>query len=421
MKKILLLFFTFLLLKSEAQITAIFADEFPDSAKARIGITADYDLGSNNLTNEFSSIYYRGGYINNALKDEVLGRTKNKNRVGANLNYGIYAAFKLDSLFHKKDISLFFSIKNREHFDAAFSKDLYKTGFYGNALNAGKTAYFDGFSTSLLRYQQLQLGLFFTKIDSAARFGIAFSFLKGEQYESVYAKTASLYTSADGQYLDFNTSITAARSDTSKKGYGAFNGYGASADLYFEAPFKGRLGDSKITISVSDIGLLRFNQNSLYLSQDSTFHFEGYQINNLHDLENAVITDSFSQDSIGKNKNGALKKQNVSVTLPAVLDFSFQTKISKNFVLHEGIHYMFNANYKLLAYIKAEVYFSPRLMLAASFSYGGYSNFNYGLGLFANLGKGFIIYAGSRNVEGFILPKKTTAQGAYISLIKNFK
>ena len=34
---------------------------------------------------------------------------------------------------------------------------------------------------------------------------------------------------------------------------------------------------------------------------------------------------------------------------------------------------------------------------------------------------GFIIYAGSTNLEGFVTPKKACGQSAYISLVKNFK
>ena len=59
-------------------------------------------------------------------------------------------------------------------------------------------------------------------------------------------------------------------------------------------------------------------------------------------------------------------------------------------------------------------------MLSATVGYGGYGNFNYGIGIFGNFGKGFIVYAGSNNIEGFIAPKQTAGQGACVSLIKKF-
>jgi hypothetical protein len=418
--KIIFLFLAITSLGSKAQIASFFADEFPDSARTRIGINADYSIGSNNITNEFMGKFYKGGYIDSDLKNEVLSRTKNKNRFGADINTGIYGAFKLDSLFHKKNVSIFFAIKDRQHFDASFSKDLYTVGFYGNSSYAGKSAFFSGFNMTLLRYQQIQIGVFSSKLDSAARWGIGLSFLKGEQYASINAKTAELYTSEDGQYINFNTSMEVAKSDTAKNGLGAFNGYGASVDIYFEAPFKTKFGNSKLRVSVADIGLIGFNKNTLYLKQDSVFHYTGFNINSIYDLQDSTVSSNASQDSITSNLV-PFKKQTVSVTLPAILNLSFETRFSKNFELTEGIRYVFNGNYNLLAYMKANFYFNPRFMVSATLSYGGYSTFNYGVGVFANLGKGFIIYAGSNNIEGFIVPQKTTAQGAYISLVKNFK
>jgi hypothetical protein len=421
LKTKVIFFFSFIVcLNSHAQIFSFFADEFPDSAKARVGINVDYDLGSNSFTNEFISKFYKGGYIDGQLKDEVLSRTKNKNRIGGGINTGIYGAFKLDSLFHKKNKSLFFSIKDRQHFDASFSKDFFKVGFYGNAAYAGKTAFFNGFNLTFLRYQQIQIGLYSSKYDSAARWGIGLSFLKGEQYSSVYAKTAELYTSEDGQYIDFNTSVSAVQSDTSRKGMGAFNGYGASADIYFEAPFKTPFGNSKLKVSVADIGLINFNKQTLYFNQDSLFRFDGFRVNSIYDLQDSTISNNSSKDSI-ISTIAPFKKQAVSVTLPAILNLSFETRFGPAFELEEGIHYIFNANYSLLAYIKSSFYFSERFKVSATLSYGGYSTFNYGVGIYANFGKGFIIYAGSNNIEGFVVPKKTTAQGAYISLVKNFK
>ena len=59
-------------------------------------------------------------------------------------------------------------------------------------------------------------------------------------------------------------------------------------------------------------------------------------------------------------------------------------------------------------------------MIAATVGYGGYTGLHCGLGLAANLGAGFSIYAGSSNIEGYIVPAKTAGRAAYFSIIKNF-
>jgi hypothetical protein len=310
-------------------------------------------------------------------------------------------------------------LRDRAHFDARFSKDLYKVAFYGNAPYAGKTADFNDFNLNYLRYQQLQIGLFSSKYDSAARWGIAVSILKGEQYSSIFAQKAELFTSEDGQYIDFNTEMQVAQSDTANKGIGAFNGIGAGLDIYFEAPFKTRFGDSKLRVSVADIGAIKFNSNSLYLNQDSLFHYTGFHVNSIYDLQDSTFANT-SQDSI-INSIAPFKKQSFSVTLPTVLNLTYETKFSSHFEMTEGIRYVFNGNYHLLGYLKGNFIFNPKLAVSATVGYGGYGKFNYGIGAFANLGKGIIIYAGSNNLEGFIAPKKALGQSAYISLIKNFK
>jgi len=419
-KKYILIFITIFIFKhSVAQIPIIYSNSFPDSAKSRVGIVGEFGLNSNALTTAFISKFYNGGYIDKEQKDQVLSRTKSKNRIGADLNYGIVAAFKLDSLFHKDCFSVFFSLRDRQHFDARFSRDFFRLGFYGNAQFAGQTAYLTDFNLNLLRYQQVQIGLFSNKLDSAARWGVGISFLKGEQYASIYAKKAELFTSEDGQYIDFNTSLQVAQSDTAKKGIGAFNGYGASIDIYFEAPFNSKLGHSKLILSVADIGFIKFNKQTLYLNQDSLFHYSGFNVNSIYDLQDSTFSGT-NQDSI-INAIAPFKKQSISATLPAVLNLSYETQLSPKFDLTEGIRYVFNGNYSLLFYIRGNYQFNKQLTVNATIGYGGYGNFNYGIGALASIGKGFDIYIGSNNIEGFIAPKKTAGQGAYISLIKNFK
>ncbi len=420
MKKINILFCLLIYFSNgKAQIATLFTEELSDVSKARIGITSDYFVNANSLTSNFINKFYTGGYIDVTLKNQVLARTKNSNRIGAELNYGVFAAFKMDSLFHKNVFNLFFSVRDRTHFDSHFSKDFYNVGFYGNAGYAGQAADLSNFSLNLLRYQQFQIGIFSSKLDSAARWGIGLSFLKGEQYYSVLARKATLFTSADGQYIDFDTDIEMAQSDPAHKGIKAVNGYGASMDIYFEAPFQTAIGPSKLIVSVADIGLIRFNDQSLYRKQDSLFHYSGFQIKSIFDLQDSTFMQT-SQDSL-QNKILPSKRRSVTTTLPSTLNLSFESKINEHFHLAEGVHYIFNANYKLLAYVKGSIYFNKNIMLAATVGYGGYAGFNCGIGLGANLGAGFSIYAGSSNLEGYFFPSKTSGRAAYFSIIKNFK
>lgn len=420
MKKFSILLLIILIdFKTEAQLPTIFAKETADSSSIHIGIIGDIDFNSSALTTRFISKFYTGSYIDQDTKDGVLNRTKNVNRVGADVNYGVFASIKPDSLFHKKGINYFFSIRDREHFDAKYSDDFYKVGFYGNSQYAGRTAYFNDFNLNFIRYQQLQIGIYKAKSDTTINFGIGVSFLKGEQFASIAARKAELYTSADGQYINFNTSMQVAQSDTAHKGIGALNGYGASVDIYLEAPLKTRFRKCKFRFSVSDLGAIRFNKQTLYLNQDSLFHYTGFQIHNINDLKDSTFGHT-NKDSLQKSI-APFKKKAFNVTLPATLDVSFETEFNKYFHLKEGVKYIYNANYNILYYVKGNFIINKKFSLNATFGYGGYGNFNYGIGLFANFGKGFMMFAGSNNIEGYVAQKSSSGLGAYISLIKAFK
>lgn len=424
MLKVKQLFFTisFLLLGLviKAQLSAIYADDFPKQAKGRAAINADYDLNSNSLTNDLLMKFVRGGYIDANLKNTVLDEVKNKNRVGGNYSYGFYAAFQRDSAKYKKNGSFFISLRDRFHIDARFTKDLYKLMFYGNAQYAGQTAYLDGLNLNTIHYQQLQIG-YSSTIDNVARFGIALSFLQGQNYLSILAKKGQLFTSADGQYIDFAANVSGTKSDTSKRGFASASGYGASIDMYFEAPYQTRFGKSKVRVAVSDMGMIRFNSQTLTMQQDSTFHYSGVKINSFFSLQDSTYG-AVSRDSL-INTIAPLKKKAVAIPLPSVLDLAFETQLSPKFYIIEGIKNVFNANYSLLAYVKGSYYVTPNLMFSGTIGYGGYGGYgrlNYGLGMFAHFKNGFIIYAGSNNLEGYIVPKYNAGQGVYLSLIKNF-
>jgi hypothetical protein len=401
-----------------AQLDAIFSDNFPSEATTRVGVVANYDFNSNVLTNNLLSKFYTGGFIDENMKSSAYDKLKNKNRVGGNVNYGFYAAYKPDSISHKKYVSFFVSMRDRYHFDSQFSKDFFKLAFYGNAPFAGKTAYMNDFSLNYLHYQQLQLGIYSSNLDSVACWGMGLALLKGQDYLTVQAPRAELFTDEDGQYVDFNTQMQFAIADTATSGLGSVDGLGASLDFYFEAPFQTRFGSAKIKVSLADVGFIRFNKQTMVVEQDSTFRYSGVEINNLLNIQNNNQTTNII-DSIVK-----VDKKGFSANLPSVFSMMYESQLGSKFQLTEGMRYSFNSNYGLLAYLKGSYLVTPRFMVSATVGYGGYGGygrFNYGLGIFANLKNGLVVYAGSNNLEGYIAPKTNAGQGVYISIAKNFK
>lgn len=419
MKKLFTIFIITLSgLTAKGQVESFFVSEFDSPERTSVGILSNYDIKSNNITSAFSNKFITGGFIDDELKNSVLDRSKNANRIGGNLNSGIFSTFGLTSDTAQNNLNLFVSIKDRAHFDMGFSKDLFRLSFYGNSDYLGKTANLNQFSINFLRYQQLQVGIYSPAKDSMASWGVGLSFIKGEEYLSLLANRAELFTSSDGQSMSLDTEILTVQSDTANKGLTAFNGYGASLDLFFEAPFDTRIGISKIKISVSDIGSIYYNNKTIVRRQDSILTYTGVDIANVSGLQDTTL-ESWVKDSIIEAVV-PYKQDSYAVTLPAVLNLSFNTMLNEKISISEGVQYIFNANYKVLFYAKGSFYINPKLLLSTTLGYGGYGNFNCGVNISAMLAKRFILYIGSNNIEGFILPKKASGQAGYISLIKKF-
>jgi hypothetical protein len=96
------------------------------------------------------------------------------------------------------------------------------------------------------------------KVDTIGKIGISVSFIKGENL--FYLNTnelSSLYTSADGSEITFNSNFNMALSDATNNNLISFNGMGASADIFFETPYKSKLGKKSIlTVSANNIGFI---------------------------------------------------------------------------------------------------------------------------------------------------------------------
>ena len=396
-------------------------DIFPDTINRRFnyltGTFASFEMNSNAIDMDFARAFYRGDFIDQGRKDRILNRLTGENRMGADLNYGIFYSWRPDSLFGSSDVSVFVALKNNEHYDLRYSRDLFRTAFYGNREFEGDTAFLGNFSTHLLRYQELQFGALWSNLDSTAKLGISLSALNAEQYFEMEAKSADLVTGPDGEYIDFNTSINAFRSDTANKGFAKFNGFGVSTDILFEAPYKGQKRKGKLLISISDIGLMAWNERSQTYSRDSLYHYEGIEVDDLFGGSDSSLN-QFSADSIFAAIT-EMRTQSFTTSLPATVHLK-QTTYYRNFEFSKGFRYMFNANFKGFYYLEGIYHFRHSLNAGVNAGYGGYGKFSFGASVNKEFKNGLYIGASSRHLEGLVAPKQFGGMGAFVTVRQKF-
>ena len=381
-----------------------------------ISINGEYELGSNGIYNSLLNKFIYGGYIDKKTKDASDNSMKNLNVMGANMNYDISLFFG-----RKSKYSYLIGFKDQRIFNASYTKDFYELVFYGNKPYLDETKNLSGSNINSLRFQELKLGFIWHKIDTTAKVGVSISLLKGQQLFYVKAKEgSSLHTNADGTELIFNSDFTMALSDTTiKKNPFAYTGLGASADIFFETPYKGKLGKgSVLTVNANNIGFLHWFDNSVQYSSDSTFKFDGYHIDNLLDLKDSTLA-AINRDSIIRGTTNA-HKESFNVNIPTNLLIINKIQFTNKFALGVGFRYLFNSNFKPYFFTDAEYQFTSKFTGSLHVAYGGYTKLNVGLAFSYN-SKNWYLKLGSNSLQGYISPKNTYGQGMFVSIAKKFK
>ena len=385
------------------------------NVKRSVSVNIDYDAGSNGMSARFTNRLLWGGKIDNDLKKESSKHLRSKNNFGINLNYDVSAFIRGNSKF-----DFLIGFKNQEVLNATYSKDFFNLMFYGNDSYRGGTANLENCNINALRFQEVKFGAIMHKVDSVGKIGVSVSFLKGEQL--FYLKTnknSSLYTSADGSELVFNSNFNLAISDTNNKRLTSFNGIGASAEIFFETPYKSKVGKrSVLLVNANNIGFIHWQNNSVQYSSDSSLRFSGYTVNNIIDLKDSTIS-KLNRDSILRGLTNA-RRENFNTNIPTNLVIINKIYFGKElFCLQTGFRFIFNANYKPYVFIEPE-YRVKNVTFGLHTGYGGYVRLNVGASITWNC-KNWFLRIGSNSLQGYVVPKSASGQGLFFSLAKKFK
>jgi hypothetical protein len=380
-----------------------------------VSVNLDFEAGSNGLSTNLANRLIWGGHISDEVKKESSRWLRSRNNFGVALNYNLSAFVKGGK---KHDYLIGF--KNQEVLNATYSRDFFNLMFYGNQMYRGRSADLSHCNVNALRFQEVKFGAIMYQVDTVGKFGASISLLKGEQLFFINTqKNSSLYTSADGSELLFNSNFNMALSDTNNKGLFGFNGIGASADLFFETPYKGKLGKrSVLMVNANNIGFIHWWQNSVQYSSDSSLRFTGYRIRSINDLRDSTLN-RINNDSLLRQLSNA-RKENFNVNIPTNLVIINKVYFGKElFALSLGFRNIFNANYKPYIFIEPEQRVGNSLF-ALHIGYGGYTRMNVGCSFTWN-SPAWFFRLGSNSLQGFFSGQTAYAQGVYFSFARKLK
>lgn len=391
-----------------------------DTLSYEAGVSYNTFAASNSIKNEFVNSLLKKKYLSRDLRNNNF--VKPVNYFGTEDNLCIYFAHMPDSLFGYNNIGYRISVENSFHGDARFTKDLYNIAFFGNKQYAGKLADFSSSQITFMKYQQVKFGLFKQSVRDGDPFTIYFGLglVKGQTLNSVTLDTSNLFTEETGDYLDLNFQALYFSSDTSKKKFYDFNGFGVCADLAFV--YEDKKSDFLISCSLNDIGFMWWNKNSMIVPIDTVVHWDGVQLDSLLWGHDTTYNAGLTQDSLLKIVYSKAKKTNFVKVIPEKINIAFTKRyFEKSLHVTLGFAYLYHANCPLpLIYSRGEYFFKNKISVSTQLAYGGYDKLQFGIGLSAMFSKHFKLQLAAGNIMGFILPEKTYAQSASGRLIYIF-
>lgn len=379
-------------------------------------------LNSNSITNDFMLAFYRGGFIDSILKEDATEKTLSSNRLGGASKLGFTYSVSRDLKSRPAERHFSFSFFDRQHLDIKFSDDLFNTIFYGNKMFVGETALLGNFSLNLLRYQQFRFGWDWKGDVNHGSYGVAFSLLSGEQNIFVKADKADLFSIENGTFsdydIDFSLAMDVHQTDTANKKFFAQNGMGLSADFYYELPYIVWKNPGKITFEVKDLGIIRWNSNSMHYSADSSYHYDGIDVNDLFNIDSNST--QLHIDSV-IDKNTTFTRNQYTTNIPFTLDVHTKSFYGKQFAFEKGIICWFNTSAKPYYYAKLHFFVGRKKSIEIAYiaGYGGYGRFNSGLEAKIDFAKHYSLHV----IDNYLfsgIAQTSYGMGLYIKLARKF-
>ncbi len=254
---------------------------------------ASYD--SNTLLNELVLDLTRGGFVARDVRERSQAALRANNRLGQVLQLGVHAVFG-DSVLGRTDLKVLVSATHQDQAGLRFRPDVYTLTFFGNAGFAGRRADLSGSAFEQQRFQTLGGGLYNTRTGSWVRLDL----VKGQSWTAVDLQDATLLTATDGTRLELRLHGSYHNSDSARSDLGAFNGMGAAVSFAQCFGLPGRAGvTQRITVGAEDLGAVRWGPRSLHSRPDTGLTFDGFDVEDIFDLDGALTGGTQLLDSFG--------------------------------------------------------------------------------------------------------------------------
>ena len=178
--------------------------------------------------------------------------------------------------------------------------------------------------------------------------------------------------------------------------------------------------NNKLTISLSNAGFIKWNNNSSFVHADTSFRFEGIDVSDIFLLSD-TIRDPISLDSsLVEPYLTARLKRSHTTKLPGFIGVSYLYNLKpEKLSIEAGINYLFFADADLLETIRLVYSLHEQQQIGLIASNGGYGEFRAGISFTTTLFKRWQLSLESDCLSS-TFSSNGRAQGAFVSLSAHF-
>lgn len=380
-----------------------------------IKLSYNYDFASY-LNNAFLNTYYSSGFIDNGLKDENLKRLNGENNpLGMSSDLIIQYRNKPGLLFGSSSLGFSAALEWHSINEMIFTDDFFSLMFYGTKQFAGEEAVnLHNIASNNLNYYQIKSGLFKKDELRNIEYGFQIAFNLGNQYSRFTTDNASLLVDSLGKYIDFEGKLSYESTNVTGGNYSKIQGYGVSADLYFQ---KYVLDKYRLRVEINNLGYILWNNQTQIFNEEEKIHFEGIEIDNIFDYSSNYSNTSL-QDSITNYINDNSNYQEINMYTPFDISIFYMKYLNKNVSIYGKFRYRFQSFEDIYFAIGSDYHFNKKISLGGNINYGAYSKINIGVNFQMKIKTNFAIEIQSRYMTG-IITHSFSGVGAFCQL--NYK
>jgi len=357
---------------------------------------------ANSLSNAFTRKFIVGGTISNEQTQNTFDKQALINRFAVQ-SFNEFRCFLGAKKIGKDSLSWGMKAGIYGHANLFFSKDAFGLAFLGNENYLGNTANFSELSFHTSVFQKIGFGIF----NKSNKSSLFLNVVNLQQYAKSYVRKGYLTQNEDASEIELK--LQGELAFTSNNGLSNGIGFALDFDKRIAVQF---MNEQKATfqIQVQNLGLAFINKGLTRYEIDSTYSYNGFQINQLIQ-ENSIFGSNFSlMDSLGIEQR--LTKS--WVVLPAFIQVAKLIDVSstKKLQTYYGIKL-----YPTFAAIPAGFFgvywkINPHYSIASSVSYDAFGKFRNGW-YFSYTGKKVTSVLGSDDFLGFV-SKKAFGQSLFL-------